>query len=66
MIRIAIEKALGVIKIIGCHLLLVEMPMNMKSYYLERLSMNFKLFRDKKETSILYIDLLEYELGLKS
>lgn len=65
MIRIAIEKALKVSKIIGCRLLLVETSLKMKSYYLERLSINFKLFRDKKETSIIYIDLLEYELGFK-
>jgi len=64
LIKIALDKSLEASKIIACRLLLVETTLDMKSYYLEKVNMGFKWFRDRKNTSILFIDLKRYEENL--
>jgi hypothetical protein len=61
LIKIALEKSLEASKIIACRLLLVETALEMKSYYLEKVNMGFEWFRDRKNRSILFIDLKKYE-----
>lgn len=61
LIKIALEKSLEASKIIACRLLLVEAALDMKSYYLEKVTMGFEWFRDRKNSSILFIDLKKYE-----
>jgi len=61
LIKIALEKSLEASKIIACRLLLVETALDMKSYYLEKVNMGFEWFRDRKNSSILFIDLKKYE-----
>ena len=61
LIRVALKKALEASEIIACRLLLVETSIEMKSYYLEKLDLGFEWYRDKKNFSILLIDLLKYE-----
>ena len=65
LINIALEKSLEASKIIACRLLLVETTLDMKSYYLEKVNMGFEWFRDRKNTSILFIDLKKYEENLQ-
>ncbi len=64
MIRIALEKSVETSKIIACRLLLVETTIDMKSYYLEKVKNGFEWFRDRKNTSVLFIDLKKYETSL--
>lgn len=64
MIKIALEKSLEASKIIACRLLLVETTLDMKSYYLKKVNMGFEWFRDRKNTSILFIDLKKYERSI--
>jgi hypothetical protein len=64
MIKIALEKSIEASKIIACRLLLVETSIDMKSYYLEKVKNGFEWFRDRKNTSILFIDLRKYEKSL--
>ena len=52
-------------KIIACHLLLVETNLDTKSYYLEEVNMGFEWFRDRKKSSILFIDLKKYEENIQ-
>jgi len=61
LINIALEKSLGASKIIACRLLLVETTLDNKSYYLDKVNMGFEWFRDRKNSSILFIDLKKYE-----
>ena len=61
LIKIALEKSLEASKIIACRLLLVETNLDMKSYYLRKVNMGFEWFRDRKNSSILFIDLKKYE-----
>jgi len=61
LIKVALEKALEASAIIACRLLLVETSKDMKNYYLEKVSMGFEWFKDKKQFSTLYIDLLKHE-----
>ncbi len=61
LIKMALEKALEASTIVACRLLLVETSKDMKNYYLEKVSMGFEWFRDKKQFSTLYIDLLKHE-----
>ncbi|MHA1492132.1 MAG: hypothetical protein ACTSRI_21090 [Promethearchaeota archaeon] len=61
LIKITLEKALEASAIIACRLLLVETSKDMKNYYLEKVSMGFEWFKDKKKFSTLYIDLLKHE-----
>jgi predicted GNAT family N-acyltransferase len=61
LIKIALEKSLEASKIITCRLLLVETTLDMKNYYLEKVNMGFEWFRDRKNNSILFIDLKKYE-----
>ncbi len=61
LIKIALEKSLEASKIIACRLLLVETTLDMKNYYLEKVNMGFEWFRDRKNNSILFIDLKKYE-----
>ena len=61
LIKIALEKSLEASKIIACRLLLVETALDMNSYYLEKTDMGFEWFRDRKNSSILFIDLKKYE-----
>jgi hypothetical protein len=61
LINIAIEKSIEASKIIACRLLMVETALDMKSYYLKKVNMGFKWFRDRKNSSILFIDLKTYE-----
>lgn len=65
LIRIALEKALDASYIIACRLLLVETTSDMKSYYLEKVNMGFEWFRDRKKSSILFIDLKKYEKSIQ-
>ena len=64
MIRIALEKSVEASKIIACRLLLVETTIDMKSYYLEKVKSGFEWFRDRKNSSILFIDLKKYQESL--
>ncbi len=61
LIKIALEKAFEASTIVACRLLLVETSKDMKDYYLKKVNMGFEWFRDKKQFSTLYIDLLKYE-----
>jgi len=61
LIKIALEKSLEASNIIACRLLLVETTLDMKSYYLKKVTMGFEWFRDRKNSSILFIDLKKYE-----
>ena len=61
MIELALDKCLEASKIIACRLLLVETSLEMKSYYLEKVNMGFEWFRDRKSTSLIFIDLKKYE-----
>jgi len=64
MIKIALKKSLEASEIIACRLLLVETTLDMKSYYLKKVNMDFEWFRDRKNTSILFIDLKKYEQSI--
>ncbi len=64
LIKIALEKSLEASKIIACRLLLVETTLDTKSYYLEKVNIGFEWFRDRKNTSILFVDLKRYEENL--
>ncbi len=64
LIRIALEKSVEASKIIACRLLLVETTIDLKSYYLEKIKSGFEWFRDRKTTSILFIDLKKYQESL--
>jgi len=61
LIKIALEKAFEASIIVACRLLLVETSKDTKDYYLKKGNMGFEWFRDKKQFSTLYIDLLKYE-----
>lgn len=65
MINITIKKALEASKLIACRLLLIETSLDMKSYYLEKINLGFEWFKDRKNFSILVLDLLKYENSLK-
>ena len=65
LIKIALEKSLEASKIIACRLLLVETTLDMKSYYLEKVHIGFEWFRDRKNSTILFIDLKKYEENIQ-
>ncbi len=65
MITIAIKKALKTGNFIACRLLLIETSIEMKDYYLEKIKLGFEWFKDRKNYSILVLDLLKYENSLK-
>lgn len=65
LIKIALEKSLEASKIIACRLLLVETTLEIKAYYLEKVNMGFDWFRDRKNSSILFIDLKKYEENIQ-
>lgn len=61
LIKIALEKAYRVGKMIACRLLLIETTPDNINYYLKKVHMGFEHFGIRRNYNILYIDLLKYE-----